>query len=220
MFTGGPLISDQLEKELPQFRYAPYTSEVAKQVGKIIGTLPRIGPDSAPLSSPIVVDNYIRAWGGTLGGYVVNMLDKGLHAAGVGEEKNTPAEKWTEYPIVKEFFSHFPSQKAQSIVDFRENIKGLEETKASIEDLMNQAKNGSKQASGQAMNLMNSVDPNLIKEVSGPYEALVTGGKALRAIQNNNSMSPADKRQLMDTITFQMMSAAERGNKIFNQAKH
>lgn len=224
-FTGNPLIPDKLEKELPQFQYEPYTSELAKQVGKIIGHLPKIGPDNAPLASPIVVDNYIRAWGGTLGGYVVNMLDKGLHAVGVGDEKNSPAENWTEYPVVKEFFSHFPSNKAQSIQDFRENISGIERVQTSIKALQEQAQiapnsGAAQKLMSQAQDLMKTVDPNVLRAMGEPYNALMTGSKAMRLAEADNSMTPADKRQVMDGITFQMMAAAERGNKIFNQAKH
>lgn len=225
-FTGQPLIPNKLEKELGAFQYEPYTSEVAKQVGKLIGHLPQIGPSSAPLSSPIVIDNYIRAWGGTLGGYVVNLLDKGLHAANIGSDKNDPEMKWTEFPEIKQFFSHFPSQKAQSIEDFRNNVSDIERIQNTVKDLGKQAqiagadtKQGQELMS-QAMELNKTIDQETLSQIGEPYSALMTGGAALKIIKANNEMPAADKRKLMDTITFQMMGAAERGNKIFNAAKH
>lgn len=219
-FSGSPLVSDQVSKQLPQFQYQPYTSEVAKQVGKVIGHLPQIGPDDAPLASPIVIDNYIRSWGGTLGGYVVNMLDKGLHEVGVGKQTESAATNFTEYPIIKEFFSHFPSTKAQSIMDFKNNFGEIQKTYSTIQSLQKQASTGDQNAMTNANKLMQGFNPALAGQLGEIHQAITEGGKALNMINENPKMSPADKRQLMDTITFQMMGAAERGNKIFNQAKH
>jgi hypothetical protein len=220
MFTGGSLVSDQLAKQLPQFQYEPYTSEVAKQVGKVIGHLPQIGPDNAPLASPVVIDNYIRSWGGTLGGYVVNMLDKGLHEVGVGKESANPEKNFTELPIVKEFFSHFPSTKSQSIMDFKNNYNDTMKTYTTIQSQAKQAQMGDQSAANNVKDLSSNFNQVLAGQLSQVNEAIAQGSKALHMVNENSQMSPADKRQLMDTITFQMMGAAERGNKIFNSSKH
>lgn len=212
MFQGGPLVPDYLEKMLPQYQYAPYTSEVAKQVGKLIGHLPQIGPDNAPLSSPVVVDNYFKAWGGTVGGYVINMLDKGLHEVGVGKERQEIETTWTELPVVKEFFSHFPTPKAQSIMDFKANFAENEKYFNTVKSLYDHDQKE------DADNLIQS-HPDIMPRLKGINEDIKSMGMAISLVSRNPGMTPSDKRQLIDTLTFRMMSRAEQGNEIFKQYK-
>jgi hypothetical protein len=122
-FTGRPLVPFFQEKELPEMQYGPYTSETAKQLGKIIGYVPLVkdlGPSADPLASPAVVENYIKTWGGTLGGWALHLSDAALKKAGVGEQQDKMVP-WQDTPFIHQFVSRYPSFNDQRLQDFYEN---------------------------------------------------------------------------------------------------
>ena len=69
-FTNRTLIPSAQEKYLPEYQYTPYTTELTKSLGKIIGAFPGIsqlkmdnsgfGGTAKALTSPILMENYIR----------------------------------------------------------------------------------------------------------------------------------------------------------------
>ena len=61
-FTGKPLVPDYMDKQLlSKYQYTTYTSEVAKGISRAINIM--VG-DHTKLDSPIIIDNFIRAWTG------------------------------------------------------------------------------------------------------------------------------------------------------------
>jgi hypothetical protein len=93
-------------------------------------------------------------------------------------------------------------------------------TYTTIQSPAKQAQMGDQSAANNVKDLSSNFNQVLVGQLSQVNEAIAQGSKALHMVNENSQMSPADKRQLMDTITFQMMGAAERGNKIFNSSKH
>ena len=64
-FQGKPLVSSYLEQFLPLYQYDNKTSELTKGISRIVGQVPYVG--STTLASPVVLDNYLRKWTGTMG---------------------------------------------------------------------------------------------------------------------------------------------------------
>lgn len=225
-FTNRDLVSPQMEKYLPSEQYEPYTSEVAKQIGEKIGYIPYLGKTS--FASPIVIDNYIRGWSGGLGQYAVQLMDAGLHAAGVGNTVRDGEGKpllngdgspmtveqpsWTadELPFVKEFVVKYPAINAASVEQFSNRARLAEQ-------IMNSTKKEDKR--------MDPYKAQQLRDAYGPYapkvqQAVLAMTKARQAIQGyqmNPVMSPNDKRQLIKTTLFQLMQMAHQGNEMMDE---
>src|SRR5204863_8151537 len=94
----------------------PYTTELTKSIGQIVGTFS--GMHDSSFASPIVIDNYIRGWTGTLGTYAVQIADAALRKAGVLPDPIQPARTLADIPAIRAFVVRYPSASAQSIQDF------------------------------------------------------------------------------------------------------
>lgn len=215
LFTGDAIISSQAEKLQPAYQQSNYTSETAKQIGKIIGGIPIVrglGPKDAPLASPEIIDNYIQDLSGSLGKYSVQLADKGLHMAGVGNLTPKPETTINEIPFVKEFLIRNPTMKVQSIQDFKDNFDEASKLFATTQYL---AKGGNLKAS-QA--LWDS-EPELHMKLDGIQEAINTSRQVIQMTYANRNMTPTDKRQLINFYTWAAISASQRGNKMVSDFK-
>lgn len=212
-FTGNQVVSEYTERFLPEYQYTEYTSETAKQLGKLIGHIPGLrdmGPKDAKLASPQVIDNYIRAWTGTLGNYAIQIADKGLRAAGVGDFVPGPASKLADIPVVKAFVMRYPHAKTQNIQDFRNNY---DYTQKVVETVKMLAKGGDLDA---ATKLMKAEEDSYIK-LGGIKESLSNINSLIQMTNKNPKMTPNDKRQIIDSLYYQMSSVAKSGNELLEQ---
>lgn len=209
-FTGNQVVSSQVEKYMPEYQYTEYTSETAKQLGKIIGFVPGlrdIGPKNAKLNSPMVVDNWIRDWTGTTGGYAVQLIDKSLHAAGIGDQAPKPVSTLADIPAVKAFVMRYPQAKLQPIQDFRDNF---DQTSKVVNTIQMLAKGGDWNAANK---LMKSEQDSFFK-MGSINQAISNQNSMIQKINKDPKMSPNDKRQLIDSLYFQMNQTAKMGNEL------
>ncbi len=208
--TGRPLVSEDKQKLLPELRYENYTSETAKQIAKLIGYVPLvkdIGPQGGgtSLNSPTVVENYVKNWTGTMGSLVLKISDAGLRASGVGNQKTLPESNLTEWPFFDSFVSRYPSMKNQNISDFYDN-------KTETDRVMNSIKYSAKQGDPDSIRSIMKSDPDLMLNLDNIGKGIAKAKQALDAIQFKTNIPPVEKRQIMDTITFQIGSMAKKGN--------
>jgi len=211
-YTGQPIVRQSMENKVPEMQYDQYTSEVAKQLGKIIGYMPLVkdlGPSDAHMSSPKVIDNYIHSWTGTLGYYVVDALDKGLRAAGVAPPKVKPTDTLADIPFVKEFVVRFPNARPQSVADFEDRYKTSDQVRNSIRELL---KEGDMMGAHQ---LSQKYSDNM-ERLKGIDTAIQRLNASIQKV-NRLDTDPVQKRQLIDTMMYQMASMAKRGNELMDK---
>lgn len=210
IFTGNQITPHNLQNQLPETQYTEYTSETAKQLGKLIGYVPGLrdlGAKDTKLANPMVVDNYIREYSGTLGTYVVQLADKALHAAGVGETKVPPATTLADIPFVKAFIIRNPSAKTQALQDFYDNY---DKTSATVNSFQALAKSGNIEA---AQKLMKANQEDFAK-LGGIAAAISNQNATIRKIVANPNMTRDDKRQLIDGFYYRIWQEADMGNKL------
>lgn len=208
-FTGRPLVPEWQQKLLPEMMYKNYTSETAKAIAKIIGYVPLvkdIGPSADPLASPAVVENYIKTWGGTLGGWALKASDW----AGRGFSwDNGKAEPWENTPFIHQFLSRYPSFQDQRIQDFYEN-------KDTADKAYNSVKALSKKGDFDAAQAIMNAHPDFQVRLNGISKAISTARKAYENVQEDPGIPPTEKRQLLDTFLFQIGSMAKEGNQMMS----
>ncbi len=214
-FTGRPVVSSHVEGMLPQYQYNEYTSPVAKQLGNIISYVPYLrdwGPKDAKLASPMVIDNYIKDWSGTLGQYALQIIAKGEQGAGIIKSPPpSPTMTLAEMPIIKAFVARYPDAKAQPIQDFYDDYEKASRLNATIASLM---KSGDPTDVQAAMKLQKDNQGDML-QLADIKKSLGSLSKTVQFV-NDSNMKPFEKRQLMDGAYYQMSQIAKTGNKIID----
>lgn len=221
-FTGNQIVPSHLEDEAPQYQYNQYTSELAKQLGKIIGAVPvlrDLGPKNARLSSPMVIDNYIKDWTSGLGDYVVYGLDKALSKA---KQKETnvemPAESLASVPFFKSFIVRNPTMQAAEVQTFYDNYREFSGLKSAAKKVFKESMQaGSEAQFNEAQSIM-AENKEAIVLVEGARKALKQQNIAIQKIMASD-FKPEEKQQLIDGITWKMIEISRLGNLTIKQIK-
>lgn len=204
-FTDRPLIPSSMEKILPEYQYHPYTTEATKAIGQIVGTFP--GMHDSSFASPIVIDNYIRSWTGTLGTYAVQIADAALRKTGVLPDQIQPARTLADIPALRAFVVRYPSASAQTIQDFYDRYdKSLKVSTtvshlAAIGDVEAMAKEALR-------------DPEMMVKLDSIRQALGEAQRLVQLVSKNEAIDANEKRQLIDVTYAQMILMARSGNEI------
>jgi hypothetical protein len=219
-FTGRDIVPQHLREVLPEYQYVDYTSETAKTLGRMVAPIdhavfgtPKSG-DGARMSSPMVLDNYIRSWGGSLGQYAVQLADKALVKAGVSEDKVSPSATLSDLPFIKSFVVRFPNAGSNSVQDFQDNYR---ENKVVLDTIRHLAKEGDFDNMEKEL-LLNSNQDKLV-QLDGINEALSTQSKFIRLVHKNPDMTPDEKRQMIDGAYLMMTETAKQGNDLMTEIK-
>ena len=215
-FFERPIVPYSMEKILPEYQYTEYTSATAKLIAQnyaklreSMGVFEMVGPN---LDSPLKVENYIRAWTGGLGMYMLNVLDYSFKQIGV---TNPPIQPWSDnwvqnladIPIIKAFVVRHPSSTAEPINKFWKLYKPIAREVETFEKLM--ADNNIE----EAMKVWNRIDPELLYliELAKPLKEM---GDIVQLIYQNDGISPNDKRQLIDQFYGDMLGIAKEALRI------
>jgi hypothetical protein len=221
-FTDRNLIPKSLEGQLPEIQYTPYTTETAKKLGQLIAAFPGVretglggGPAAGvatALSTPILLENYLRAWTGGLGTYALQIADAGLRKAGVVPDPVTPETKWPESPVIRAFHIRWPSAAAESIQlfydDYTRNKRYFDSWRAKAQEGDVAALERIQGAGGARM----------FVQLDGIHTVLDEHSDIIRRIWNDPGMPPAEKRQLIDGLYYSAIQIAQAGREAMRQA--
>lgn len=215
-FTDRTLIPAIVEKQLPEYQYTPYTTELSKKLGSIVAAFPGMressvqpgtytGPAARALTTPILIENYVRAWTGGLGTYALNAADLALRKAGMLPDPITPTATLADIPFVKAFAVRYPSATTESIQRFHDDMARDKKyfdswmAKASEGDI--EATKRIEQAGGTRMFLR----LDAINQTLSEHSALI------RDIYKEPKMPAAEKRQLIDGLYYAMIQISKGG---------
>lgn len=210
-FTGRPIVSASDEKILPEFQYNEYTTETAKLLAKGIRTLPWMdrAPQGLSIQSPMVVDNYIRQWTGSLGPQIISVMENSLTQAGIIADKNLPEKPIESLPFVKAFLIRYPQAMTDSTETF---YKAFREREITFNTFKSLAKQGDEAASSFLLN--NSFE---MMKPQAIQNALTQNSRIISMIVADKSMKPEEKRQFIDMLYSQRITMAKRGNDILKE---
>ncbi len=211
VFRQTPIVPYHLEKMAPEYQYTAYTSETAKALGKIIGHVPgslKMGRDNLTLASPLILENYIQAWTGTMGKYALQLGDKALSMAGVTPPLRRAEDTLADMVVVKAFAVRHPSMQAKSIQVFFEKMKVLETSMATVNGL---AKQGDKENTMKEARIR--MEDGTLLDLSSVKEAMGDIAHLSRMVDKDPNKTPAEKRQLIDGIYYSLIRMAQMTNK-------
>lgn len=201
MFTGRPIVPASVERELPEYQYNDYTTATGKTLGKLVGFVPYIGKTS--FASPLVIENYVSAWGGTLGRYALQLGDKFLTAAGVAPEQAKPLSTLSDIPFVRAFVVRHPTMDTNSVTQFYEANDRFQKLKYSIQA---RAREGNIEEAEKLQRLQLLEFGGL--DLGQVQEALAAQSQMIRLVYRNPDMTPQEKRQQIDSLYYLIASIA------------
>lgn len=209
-FTNRPLVPFPQSEGLPQYQYQPWTTELTKAIGMTVAELP--GMDDNRLSSPIVIDNWVRGWAGALGTHFVNLVDFALREAGKLPNPERPDDTLADTVFIKAFNVRYPSAGSKSIQTFYESYFKQKKVWDTIKQLENRGEIG-------AAIDMRKIHQSSKTDVDGIKLALAKNAKFARRLWSLPGLSPEEKRQFIDLSYFRMIEAAKIGNDMFERTE-
>jgi len=210
-FLDRPIVPASRERLLPEYQYKPYTTEVTKAIGKILGTVPNLKEN--PNISPAKIENLIRGWSGGLGMHVVRLADYGLRKAGALPDPPRPTKALADIPVVRAFVVRHPSSGAESVQKFYENYN-------EVQRIVQTAKTLSRKEfkPDEAYELLQKNEAAQA-QLDGVFSALRNAHRTVELIYQHPTMDPDEKRQIINTVYLQMSEIAKMGNKYFKEFK-
>lgn len=205
-FMDRPLVPQRLERLVPQEQYSQFTPEVAKLAGRGVAAIP--GMSESKLASPIILQNYVERWGGTLGKYAMAAGDAGLKAMGLIDPPAGPTKTLADIPVLRAFVSRYPSASAQPIADFYKKNEQIER----IYNTMRAAQREGDVARTQ------QYEAQLATRVAGHKKQLDGEFRRIREIYADRTMGPDLKRAELTEVYMRMLDTAQNGLKVIRDA--
>lgn len=217
-FTDRAIIPYDLEKQLPEYQYTPTTNLLVRKVSEGFASVANATGIEwlkfNEIASPLVMENYIRGWTGTLGPMALNLSERALVKAGVLPDPGRPEDTLADLPFVKAFVVRYPSMDAKPITEFYERYKKFEKFENTIRS---QAKAGNADALEREMSLdfytQYAVSPKGIREMMSQQ------ARVIRNITKDPNLTPAEKRQAVDQQYYLMINTARTGVEIMDTLK-
>ena len=221
-FTNRTLIPSAQEKFLPEYQQTPYTTELTKSLGRLIGGLPGMGsriaghesfltgPERA-ITSPILMENYLREWTGGLGAYALQAADLALRKQGILPDPPQPTATLADMPIIKAFVVAYPTASAQSIQDFYDNYARQQ---SFLTTFTAKAKEGDV---GAMQHIQDMGGPQMFMRLDQWHTAIAEHQKLVQDIYKNPQIPSDQKRQLIDKLYYSMIQIAGTGNAAMRQ---
>lgn len=209
-FTEAPLVSESLQRQLPEYRYTPYTTETSKAVAKMIAPFSG-GLVEEKFTTPIAMEYLIRQYTGSVGINTLKVVDAGLRKAGVLDDPAKPSQTFSDLPVVGGFFLRAPQGK-RSISDFYENAERLDQIKATLRE---QVKRGNSAEAQRILDLYGAPVLNPAKT----REALSNLRQTAIGVHYHPDIPAEEKRQLIDDLTFAQTQVARAFNEAYTAAR-
>lgn len=217
-FTDRPIIPFELEKQLPEYQYTPSTNMLVRKLSEGFASVANAtGLEWLKFNqttSPLVIENYIRGWTGTLGPMALNLSERALIKAGVFPDPIKPEDTLSDIPFVKAFVVRYPSMDAKPITEFYDRYKKFETYENTIRA---QAKAGNADAVEREMSL--DFYTQFGTSPKGIREMLSQQARIIRNITKDPNLSPAEKRQSIDQTYYLMINSARFGVEMMDQLK-
>lgn len=215
--SGRKVIPGNLEGQMPEYQYTPYTTEVAKKLGMLASAFPgmhkmeqsEIGAvkgAARALSSPMLVENYVRGWTGTLGVYALHAADVGLQKAGILPSPVKPTATLADMPFIRAFTVRYPTAGVESVERF---FSAVADNKVLHDTFMRRAAQGDV----NAMQRIQAIGgPQMFERLDQYKHAITIHTDLINKVYENPKIAPAEKRQLIDGYYFAMIRMGQVGS--------
>lgn len=194
-FSGKPLIPSSMEDASGPMQYTENTTAPARALANVIG------PQHANLTnvSPIVLENFVREWAGTMGMGALKALNAPF------DERGTP---WsiTDLPFVQSFVITNPGANSYDIQTYYNSLDSFKEAHADMMLATDRA-----MMSGDMSELQQSATPQAFVSLAEVSRALKMQRQTIIAINHNDKMTDDEKRSATFNVVSSMIDTAKFG---------
>jgi len=189
-FRGSPIVPQGVQNAPAEEQTFPHTTNVARGVGKALGV------------SPIKVDHAIRGVGGSAAAHLTQGVDPLLQKAGVDKRPPMPERRWTEQPMVRSFFTGPTSTSITADTDemWRLYDKGKPYFDHYSEMLSDAGDDPKLQAAADRYADKHREAIAGYFQVESQVTDARTAGRERRAILADRTLTPAEKRRLLQRV--------------------
>jgi hypothetical protein len=211
-FTERPIVPRAREDVLPQYQYAPYTTETAKKIGGLMAKIPGIRGSKfeGQVVSPAKIENLIRGYTGGLGMWALNAANASLKTAGIVPARVEPSKQLADYPLIKAFVVRYPTADSESIQRFFDNYKEAETNVKSAKLLMKR---------GETADAQDILQKEEVVKLASFKTALTNAHRLVDLIYENPDILPEEKRRMIDETYLNMSAIAQQGNRVLDAYK-
>jgi hypothetical protein len=202
-FFDRPVVPQNRTDLLPEYQYGPYTSETAKELGKVLGKLPWM--DELPAASPAKIENLVYGWTGGLGRYAMQISDMALEASGVTKPVEKAAKTLADYPFIKAFVVRYPSASTENITRFYDSYESITKRLKSMKAM---------EKEGRFDEVQRLMEGGQIENLNGIHQSLKNLHGMVDAVTANPLLKPDEKREFTDILYLQMTEVAKAGNEL------
>lgn len=183
-FLDRPIVNRGKENLPPEQQFGPYTTEVSKLLGEALHY------------SPAKIDNLVAGYGGGIGKYASEGLDKILLGTGIVVEPPKPAKKFEELPVIKAFLIREPIGTGSESVNQVYNKYAT--TNAELTYVKQLVKdNKTDEALEYVKKHPDSIDAITLTAVVDTFSTM---NKAVDLIRQSDKMTPQEKTDRIDQI--------------------
>lgn len=211
-FSGGNVVPEHMKGAFPELQYTDYTTESAKQIGKLIGHVPYIGKTG--LASPMVIENYVRGWSGTAGMYALRLSDQALIQSGAVIDPLKPASTLADIPVIKAFVTRNPSANSRHIQNFYDRF---EDTQRYFTSVKLEVGRGNIESAEQLIALQES--EGKLADMTEAKNAMTNIRHLIQNTYSNQDYTPDEKRQLIDGAYYQLIQMAIESNRTLDEVE-
>lgn len=212
-YTGQPIMRQSMLDKVPEMRYDRNTSETAKKLAGFFQSLPVIGK-SDKLASPAMIDFLLHSFGS--GSYMAtSAIDTAIRAGGFSPEDRSAPKTWSETPGARQFLFRTPNVHAESVDQFEENFKQADQIFKSFRAAPKMDPYGE---SGLNAKLMMNYEA-AIPRLTNIHNYMMRLQQNITGLDLVKGMTGAEKRQMSDRMTYEIISMAHEGNQVINDLK-
>ena len=220
-FTKRPIIPADREGALPEVQATQYTKEITKALGRALANLPFglsridfpfVGPlERSGISSPLLIDNLIKSWGGPLGRTLRDIANRGLIAQGILPDPHEPERSQSDIIGARAFAIRTPASDAESLNRFWTEWRAMQEVFRSVALL---EREGDLERAEELRRRFESRgfwpggDPFDLSETE---RALTEITLQLRYLDMTKDVKIEEKGPLMDQLRYLQIEVAKRG---------
>jgi hypothetical protein len=216
-FTGNNIVSYTMEKTSPELQYTEYTNPSARALGKLIQAVPILGDAAKDLNmtSPVVLENYVRQWTGGGGIYILQLASKvtpqeAYQKYDINKELKKPASTVADIPFVKRFVSRNPSASMKSLTDFEKYYEKYQQMDADS-NIERQRWNF------ENFSVLKQQQLDMFAPIKGIADAIRNQSALIHITYKRPDLNETEKRQLIDATYYQMLGLSQQGLEIIRQ---
>ncbi|MGE4446492.1 MAG: LPD38 domain-containing protein [Synergistaceae bacterium] len=181
IYSGAPVVPASEERLWPSDQYGPYTSEMAKKLGKALNTSPR------------KIDALVYGYTAGLGRYAVRGIDEILYLVGAADKEMRPAGTIQDIPLLGDIIVASGSYGPANLTRFYNDLRKAEKIAAKELKALER---------GEVISLTQKEQlyRNHLSALRSINRDLATLNRYIDEIYRNETLSRKEKREMLDYL--------------------